>query len=145
MFFFAYFLDSFDRLPFLGLILKHVLPMIVRFTYYSGLLRHQREVHRKNNDVKDLLMCPYDGCNRSTGNGFTRRANLRDHLCRRHTHTDKDGMTPTLMDITWEPSKELKGARINCPLATGLKRKQNSPNGELPHSDQNSDDLHRRG
>jgi hypothetical protein len=56
------------------------------FTYAGGLLRHQREVHRKNLNGPPI-MCPYADCNRSSGNGFTRQENLREHLRRRHLHT----------------------------------------------------------
>ncbi|KAJ5471989.1 hypothetical protein N7539_008558 [Penicillium diatomitis] len=84
-------------------------------TYSGGLLHHQREVHKKNNDTKEPLMCPYTDCNRSTGNGFTRRENLREHLRRRHMHTDDGLTTSNLMDMP--------GERAN------------------PNSDENCDDL----
>jgi hypothetical protein len=65
------------------------------FTYSGGLLRHQREVHKKNASAKKPLMCPYADCNRSTGNGFTRQENLKEHLRRRHMHTE-NGTSPEL-------------------------------------------------
>jgi seryl-tRNA synthetase len=40
-------------------------------------------------------MCPYGDCNRSTGNGFTRQENLKEHLRRRHMHTE-NGTSPEL-------------------------------------------------
>jgi len=56
------------------------------FTYSGGLLRHQREVHKKNNATnKKPLMCPHTDCNRSSGHGFSRLENLKEHLRRRHT------------------------------------------------------------
>ncbi|KAF7712897.1 Zinc finger C2H2 type domain-containing protein [Penicillium ucsense] len=58
------------------------------FTYSGGLLRHQREVHKKYTNAITPIVCPYTDCNRSSGNGFTRRENLREHLRRRHRHTD---------------------------------------------------------
>lgn len=56
------------------------------FTYAGGLLRHQREAHRKNLN-RPPIMCLYADCNRSSGNGFTRQENLREQLGRRHLHT----------------------------------------------------------
>ncbi|KAJ5460919.1 uncharacterized protein N7458_002471 [Penicillium daleae] len=91
------------------------------FTYSGGLLRHQREVHKKN-DTKPL-MCPYADCNRSTGNGFTRQENLREHLRRRHMHTE--------VVLTASP-----------PVDASLKRKHDSPNGELPDSQESGGGLH---
>lgn len=70
------------------------------FTYSGGLLRHQREVHKKNGTAtKKALMCPYADCNRSTGNGFTRQENLKEHLRRRHMHTE-NGNSPELSALT---------------------------------------------
>jgi hypothetical protein len=54
------------------------------FTYSGGLLRHQREVHKKNGTTKATLFCPYPNCNRHTGQGFTRKENLNEHIRRRH-------------------------------------------------------------
>ena len=54
------------------------------FTYSGGLLRHQREVHKKNVSTRAPLYCPHPTCNRSTGTGFTRKENLNEHLRRRH-------------------------------------------------------------
>ncbi|KAJ5578283.1 uncharacterized protein N7459_007247 [Penicillium hispanicum] len=110
------------------------------FTYSGGLLRHQREVHKKNTDAKKPLMCPYADCNRSTGNGFTRQENLREHLRRRHMHTD-DGPS-IVVDMPWERANELEGVRANSLPATGLKRKHDSPNGDLVEADENGADLH---
>lgn len=53
------------------------------FTYSGGLLRHQREVHKMHSPAK-RLMCPHPDCRRSTGNGFTRHENLREHIRRLH-------------------------------------------------------------
>lgn len=54
------------------------------FTYSGGLLRHQREVHKKNGTAKATLFCPDPNCNRHTGQGFTRKENLNEHIRRRH-------------------------------------------------------------
>lgn len=67
------------------------------FTYSGGLLRHQREVHKKHGGPKAPLMCPHKICKRSTGKGFTRRENLVEHLRRVHaphhasTHEHRTG------------------------------------------------------
>jgi hypothetical protein len=111
------------------------------FTYSGGLLRHQREVHKKN-DNKKPLMCPYKDCNRSTGNGFTRQENLREHLRRRHMHTEEGPTAPILVGIPWEHANELEGVRTNCGPATALKRKHDSLNDKLPDSEENGEDLH---
>lgn len=54
------------------------------FTYSGGLLRHQREVHKKNATTREPLFCKFANCNRSSGTGFTRRENLNEHMRRRH-------------------------------------------------------------
>ncbi|KAJ6105860.1 hypothetical protein N7512_009377 [Penicillium capsulatum] len=91
------------------------------FTYAGGLLRHQREVHKKHADVKKLLMCPYGDCNRSTGNGFARRENLHEHLRRRHRHTNNGGSR--FVDASeWDGAKCLPAGRI--------RRRHDSPNGD---------------
>ncbi|ERF73909.1 hypothetical protein EPUS_05921 [Endocarpon pusillum Z07020] len=54
------------------------------FTYSGGLLRHQREVHKKNNSVGRDLYCPVPNCNRSSHQPFTRQENLKEHMRRRH-------------------------------------------------------------
>ena len=56
------------------------------FTYSGGLLRHQREVHKKNASARKPLFCPFQNCNRHSGTGFTRRENLNEHIRRRHVH-----------------------------------------------------------
>lgn len=112
------------------------------FTYSGGLLRHQREVHKKNTDTKKALMCPYTDCNRSTGNGFTRQENLREHLRRRHMHND-DGASALVVDLPWDrPDLEgVEGVRAPSLPTTGMKRRH-SPNGDLPETDENGTDLH---
>jgi hypothetical protein len=117
------------------------------FTYSGGLLRHQREVHKKNTDTKKALMCPYTDCNRSTGNGFTRQENLREHLRRRHMHNDEG---PSLIaDIPWDRTdlEGVEGVRASSlPGApslpsTGMKRRH-TPDGEVAETDENGIDLH---
>jgi hypothetical protein len=57
------------------------------FTYSGGLLRHQREVHEKETGRRPL-MCPHADCHRSSGHGFSRLENLKEHLRRKHMPTD---------------------------------------------------------
>lgn len=114
------------------------------FTYSGGLLRHQREVHKKNVNAKKPLMCPYADCNRSTGHGFTRQENLKEHLRRRHMHTE-NGTSPELPLV---PTAELDGT---SPLPTSitapppLKRKRESIEDvsvTMPDEEDNGVDLH---
>lgn len=115
------------------------------FTYSGGLLRHQREVHKKNGSAKKPLMCPYPDCNRSAGSGFTRQENLKEHLRRRHMHTE-NGHAP---DLPIVPSPELDGA---APLQP-MKRKRDSldddnttdptdPAIAFPEQEENGIDMH---
>ncbi|PKY08858.1 hypothetical protein P168DRAFT_278406 [Aspergillus campestris IBT 28561] len=110
------------------------------FTYSGGLLRHQREVHKKNVNAKKPLMCPYTDCNRSTGNGFTRQENLKEHLRRRHMHTENGHAS----DLPMVPSPELDGA-VSLPTSA-IKRKRESLDGdasvELPDEEGPDVDMH---
>jgi hypothetical protein len=111
------------------------------FTYSGGLLRHQREVHKKNTDTKKALMCPYGDCNRSTGNGFTRQENLREHLRRRHMHSDEG--PSIVVDMPWDrPELEsVEAVRAPSLPATGMKRRHDSPHETLTEADENGTDL----
>ena len=59
---------------------------LLGFTYSGGLLRHNREVHKKNLSTRNPLYCPFPNCNRNpaSGHGFTRLENLNEHKRRRH-------------------------------------------------------------
>lgn len=114
------------------------------FTYSGGLLRHQREVHKKSINAKKLLMCPYTDCNRSAGNGFTRQENLKEHLRRRHMHTD-NGASPELPLLS---VAEFDGIRAssdaNLATLTGSKRKHGSLDDtslSLPEEEETGIDL----
>ena len=72
---------------------KHVRPYVCEesgceklqgFMYSGGLLRHQRETHKQYGGPKTPQMCPHRDCKRSTGAGFSRDENLREHLRRIH-------------------------------------------------------------
>ncbi|KAI1196934.1 hypothetical protein F5X97DRAFT_344210 [Nemania serpens] len=58
---------------------------IAGFTYSGGLLRHEREVHRKHGGPKNPLFCPHKGCKRHKNSSFARLENLNEHLRRCHT------------------------------------------------------------
>ncbi|KAJ6158153.1 hypothetical protein N7485_010979 [Penicillium canescens] len=103
------------------------------FTYSGGLLRHQREVHKKNTDAKKALMCPYNDCNRSTGNGFTRQENLREHLRRRHMHGDENPR------LSWTC---LGTAQLSWRASRASRRRHDSHDGNLPETDENGTELH---
>jgi hypothetical protein len=107
------------------------------FTYSGGLLRHQREVHKKNINAKKPLMCPYADCNRSTGNGFTRQENLKEHLRRRHMHTENGHAS----ELPIVPVPELDGT-TPLPVASPIKRKRDSSESiEIPEDEENGVDL----
>lgn len=82
------------------------------FTDSGGLLHHQREVHQKYTNARMPIMCPYADCGRSSGNGFTRRENLREHLRRRHQHADDFGRNNRLHDATKDLSEANDGGNI---------------------------------
>ena len=101
------------------------------FTYSGGLLRHEREVHKKHGGPREFLMCPYKDCKRSTGAGFTRKENLNEHLRRVHRKADdehqskfKEGSSTGQDD----PSEELEEADTVIPLG---KRKRDPTMSEL--------------
>ncbi|KAI8625673.1 hypothetical protein F5Y19DRAFT_479239 [Xylariaceae sp. FL1651] len=60
------------------------------FTYSGGLLRHEREVHRKHGGPKNPLFCPHTSCKRHRENCFARLENLNEHLRRCHTTTEQE-------------------------------------------------------
>ncbi|KAF2965696.1 hypothetical protein GQX73_g7900 [Xylaria multiplex] len=65
------------------------------FTYSGGLLRHEREVHRKHGGPKNPLYCPHIGCKRNKSSSFARLENLNEHLRRCHT---SNGTEPATKD-----------------------------------------------
>ena len=101
------------------------------FTYSGGLLRHEREVHKKHGGPRESLMCPFKDCKRSTGAGFTRKENLNEHLRRVHRRVDDDPQRksedPPAMDL------DDRGERreIDLVLPVG-KRKRDSTASEIP-------------
>ncbi|OAA56885.1 C2H2 transcription factor [Cordyceps fumosorosea ARSEF 2679] len=62
------------------------------FTYSGGLLRHEREVHKKHGGPKNTVNCPHPNCKRHTGKGFSRQENLNEHL--RRVHTSPESTSP---------------------------------------------------
>jgi Aberrant zinc-finger len=111
------------------------------FTYSGGLLRHQREVHKKNSTAKKPLMCPYADCNRSTGSGFTRQENLKEHLRRRHMHSE-NGNSPELSVLTVADVEGLKSTFLDP--TPSLKRKHDGTEATLDDvvDDGDNVDLH---
>ncbi|KAK2807938.1 hypothetical protein FQN50_005180 [Emmonsiellopsis sp. PD_5] len=93
------------------------------FTYSGGLLRHQREVHKMHSKGKKL-MCPYPDCNRSSGKGFTRHENLKEHL--RRLHRGGDGRSPEA-PLTSEISEHENGTTsLTSPLHPPKRKRDDS-------------------
>lgn len=109
------------------------------FTYSGGLLRHQREVHKKNANAKKPLMCPYADCNRSAGHGFTRQENLKEHLRRRHMHTET-GPSPELPNIVTELDN---ASSLSAPSVAAKRKRESFEDGsvELPDAEENGVDM----
>ncbi|QSS59465.1 C2H2 transcription factor [Histoplasma capsulatum] len=91
------------------------------FTYSGGLLRHQREVHKMNSQGKKLL-CPYPDCNRSSGKGFTRQENLKEHL--RRLHRGGDGRSPD--DPISLEANEPENSPVLLPLHPSKRKRHTS-------------------
>ncbi len=80
------------------------------FTYSGGLLRHQREVHKKNKSTGRELFCHYPNCNRSTSQPFTRQENLKEHIRRRHV-TEGAVTSPGLQSVIAAPTTPARPAQ----------------------------------
>ncbi|PGH30686.1 hypothetical protein GX50_06550 [[Emmonsia] crescens] len=91
------------------------------FTYSGGLLRHQREVHKMNSKGKKL-MCPFSDCNRSSGKGFTRQENLKEHL--RRLHRGGDRRSPD--DLASSETNEHENGALLSPLQPPKRKRDNS-------------------
>ena len=70
------------------------------FTHAGGLLRHEREVHNKHDELKGQLFCPYKDCKRHTSKAFTRRENLQEHLRRIHKIQGTDSVDAVAQDTS---------------------------------------------
>lgn len=60
------------------------------FTWFGGLVRHEREVHKIESAPKKALFCPFPECGRSSGRGFTRKDNLEQHKKNKHSGKASD-------------------------------------------------------
>lgn len=107
---------------------------LLGFTYSGGLLRHEREVHKMHGGTKAPLYCPYTGCKRSAGDGFTRRENLSEHIRRVHQRTSA---TPAGAGVGGSSSSggmmERSGSRSLS--TTRLKREEGSDNVRSPSAE----------
>ncbi|KAJ2985661.1 hypothetical protein NUW58_g5413 [Xylaria curta] len=84
------------------------------FTYSGGLLRHEREVHRKHGGPKNPLYCPHKGCKRHKDSSFARLENLNEHLRRCHTTTDSDPATqPEEFASNAKPTRSRVNSLVN--------------------------------
>ena len=83
--------------------------ILLGFTYSGGLLRHNREVHKKNLSTRNPLYCPFHNCNRSlaSGHGFTRLENLNEHKRRRHPGEEQLAYALPTRGDNYESFKEL--------------------------------------
>lgn len=94
------------------------------FTYSGGLLRHEREVHKKNAATKKLLFCHFSNCNRHTGHGFTRKENLNEHLRRRHNQGPHDETPASNGPLSPDARQELQFMEQLSPPSIPRKRKR---------------------
>lgn len=108
------------------------------FTYSGGLLRHMREVHKKGvGPTRRPLYCPHANCIRSTGEGFTRRENLEEHLRRRHSYTGHYSPPPqSLSDQNEEnpdqPRKRRKTVDPDSPNGDHINHQARLSGQQLP-------------
>ncbi|EEH16696.1 hypothetical protein PABG_06783 [Paracoccidioides brasiliensis Pb03] len=105
------------------------------FTYSGGLLRHQREVHKMDSKGKKL-MCPFPDCNRSSGKGFTRQENLKEHLRRLH----RRGHGRSLDDPTSPEVNEHENSTLES-LLPPPKRKRDSSESSSSSDEELSNSL----
>ena len=83
------------------------------FTYSGGLLRHEREVHKRHGGPKAMCMCPHQDCKRSTGIGFSRKENLLEHLRRVHRNVDTRIQDPNVgQHANQGPEEQRKRRRV---------------------------------
>jgi hypothetical protein len=109
------------------------------FTYSGGLLRHEREVHRKHGGPKEALLCPVPNCKRNLGAGFTRRENLNEHL--RRVHQRGSGASE-LSGVSGERvSEEPLESPREKKKGSGGKRKRGREEEELEESSSGSSSL----
>ena len=102
------------------------------FTYSGGLLRHQREVHKMHLSTKQPLYCPFPNCNRSSGQGFTRKENLEEHKRRRHLEEMSDHASNR------EPSQPPE-SRPSISREPAVKRRRISTSAEVHGQDTGSE------
>jgi len=86
------------------------------FTYSGGLLRHQREVHNMHQSTMKPLLCPFPNCNRSSGKGFTRKENLKEHRRRRH-HEEMSDRVPPDRSSSHPPSSPTGSQQAGKPFS----------------------------
>lgn len=91
------------------------------FTYSGGLLRHQREVHKKNQSIGRELYCRFPNCNRSTSRPFTRQENLKEHIRRRHVGEGAMA-SPGVRSVIATPATPIRSSQDRS-----RKRKRTSP------------------
>ncbi|KAM0715320.1 hypothetical protein Q7P37_008818 [Cladosporium fusiforme] len=110
------------------------------FTSSGGLLRHEREVHGSRAS-KEQLYCTIPECVRSSGKGFSRKYNLKEHLRRVHGITAPDATKPQQEDVFQQKPREVAedkapGANLfEAPASRSLEV------GDLDHLPSHPDDM----
>lgn len=76
---------------------------LLGFTYRGGLIRHNREVHKKNLFTRTPIYCPFPNCNRNSGSGhgFTRQENLNEHKRRKHPGEEPPATANQALSPCW--------------------------------------------
>ncbi|KAI1826233.1 hypothetical protein F4861DRAFT_537339 [Xylaria intraflava] len=89
-----------------------------RFSSTACLLRHEREAHAMHGHGDKPYLCTYEGCERATsGNGFPRQWNLRDHM--RRVHNDNGNSVGTQAS----PSQAAHGSATHSTKSRKRKNK----------------------
>lgn len=113
------------------------------FTYSGGLLRHEREVHKMHGGTKASLYCPFQHCKRSSGNGFTRKENLNEHVRRVHRNASGSSNPGSPLNRTEEDDRRAVADaddESRDPMETSTKRKRSLTN-ESEGGETDKDDL----
>ena len=103
----------------------------------AGLARHRREVHKLGKDriPAETFPCPVQTCNRHK-NGFSRRANMKEHFKR--THEPKSSTSPMSVSGDSSTSRVLEeeddiqaAEKLQPPLRSRSQQENKSTCGSL--------------
>ena len=119
------------------------------FTYSGGLLRHQREVHRHYGGPRAPRFCPHRDCKRSSGQGFSRRENLNEHIRRVHRGVGIEGMSApaapaapstTNVDVESTPAAQRRPSQAGLQTSTTQQPARKRQRIEVEEEDDDEDD-----